>query len=72
MENFKFESTYLKLCYKFTAFVRCMKTAFYRPDYRKFLMCPFIKSLGRVFVSKHAAEPLQRSAELLKHSAELL
>ena len=25
------------------AFIRCMKAAFYRPDYQKFLMCPLIK-----------------------------
>ena len=24
-------------------FLRCMKAAFYRPDYQKFLMCPLIK-----------------------------
>ena len=39
---------------------------------KKFLMCPLIKTLGRAFVSKHAAEPLNRSVELLKHSGELL
>ena len=47
-----------------------MKAAFYRQDYQELLMCPLIKRLGRAFVSKHAAEPLKRSAELLKHSDE--
>ena len=31
MENFKIEGRYLKLCYESRAFIRCMKTAFYRP-----------------------------------------
>ena len=61
MENFTTESRYLKL-----------KVAFDRPDYQKLLMCPLIKRLGRQFVSKHAAEPLKRWAELLKHSAGFL
>ena len=72
MENFKIESCYLKLHNEFRAVIRCMKAAFYRPDYQKLLMCPLIKRLGRVFVLKHAAEPLKGSADLLKHSAELL
>ena len=72
MENLKIESRYLKLCYEFRAFIRCMKAAFYRPDYQKFLMCPLIKRLGEAFVSKHAVEPLKCSAELLKHSGKLL
>ena len=79
MENFKIESRYLKLCNEFRAVIRCIKPAFYRPDYQKLLMCPLIKRLGRAFVSKHAAEPLKgsakplkQSAERLKHSAELL
>ena len=46
-------------------------TAFYRADYQK-LLCPLIKRLGWGFVSKHAAEPLKRLADLLKHSAECL
>ena len=71
MGNFKIESRYLKLYCEFMAFIRCMKAAFYRPDYQKFLMCSLIKRLGRAFVSKHAAEPLKRSAELLKHSIVL-
>ena len=33
MENFKIESRYLKFCYEFRPFIRCMKAAFYRPDY---------------------------------------
>ena len=78
IENFKIENSYLKLCHKFRAFIRCMKAAFYRPDYQKILMCPLIKRLGRAFVSKHAAEPLKHSARLLriyektKSSAECL
>ena len=68
MENFTIESSYLKLCNTFRA--GCMKAAFYRQDYQELLMCPLIKRLGRAFVSKHAAEPLKRSAELLKHSDE--
>ena len=72
MENFKIESRYPKLCYEFRAFISCMKAAFYRPDYQKFLMCPSIKRLGQAFISKNAAEPLKRSAKLLKHSVELL
>ena len=48
------------------------RLVFYRPDYQKFSMCPLIKRLGRTFVSNNAAEPLKRSAGLLKHSAELL
>ena len=39
MENFKIESRYLKLCYEFRVFIRCMKAAFYRPDYQNSLMC---------------------------------
>ena len=72
MEIFKIENRYLKHCYEFRAFIRCMKIAFYRPDYQKFLMCPLIKTLGRAFVSLNGAEPLKRSAKLLKHSAEFL
>ena len=72
MENVKIESRYLKLCSECRAVIRCMKAAFYRPDYQKLLMCPLIRRLGREFISKHAAEPLKRSAKLLKHSAELL
>ena len=51
MENFKVESKYRKLCNEFRAIIRHMKTAFYRPDYQKLLMCPSIKRLGRVFAS---------------------
>ena len=72
MENFKIENKYPKLSFEFMPFIRCMKTVFCRSDYQKFLMCPLIKRLGRVFVSKHAAEPLNRSAELSKHSTGLL
>ena len=48
--NFKMK--YLKLYYKFRAFIRYTKTAIYRPVYQKFLMCPLIKTLGQGFVSK--------------------
>ena len=71
MEHFTIKSRYPKLCNEFRAVIKCMKAAFYRPDYQKLLMSQLIKSLGREFVSKHAAEPLKRSAEPLKHSAEL-
>ena len=49
-----------------------MKAAFYRLDYKKFLMCPLIKRLGRALVSKHAVESLKRSIKLLKYSVKLL
>ena len=64
MEKFKIESRYLKLCNKFRAVIRCMKAAFYRPDYQKLLMCPLVKRLGRACVSKYATGPLKGSAEL--------
>ena len=66
MENLKMESRYLKLCYQFRAFIRCMKAAIYRPNYQKFLICTLIKRLGQTFVSNNAAKPLKRSAELLR------
>ena len=72
MENFKFESRYLKLCYEFRDFMRCTMAAFYRPDYLKFLMYLLIKRLCRGNFLKHAAESLKRSAELMKHSAKHL
>ena len=72
MENFKIERKYLKLCYEFRGFIRCIKAAFYRPDFQQFLMCLLIKKLDRTFVSKYAAKPLKYSAELLKHVVELL
>ena len=62
----------MKLCNEFRAIIKCMKAAFYRPDYQKFLMCPLIKRLGRAIVSKHETGPLKGSAKFLKHSAELL
>ena len=34
MENFKTESRYQDFYYEFRAFIRCMETAFYRPDYQ--------------------------------------
>ena len=66
MENFTIEIRYLKLCEEFRAVIRCMKAAFYGPGYQKLLMCPLIKRIGRVFVSKLAVEPLRHSAELLR------
>ena len=72
MEILIIESRYLKLCNEFTAVIRCMKSAFYRPDYQKLLMCPLIKRLGRVFVLKHAAKPLKRSAVLLRFKRKLI
>ena len=72
MGNFTIESRYLKSCNEFRAIIRCMKAAFYRPDYQKLLMCPLIKRLGGAFVSKYPAEPLKCSAELLKPSVKLL
>ena len=72
MENFTIESRYLEVLNEFRTIIRCIKAAFYRPDYQKLLMCLLIKRLGRAFISKHAAKPLKRSAKLLKHSAEFL
>ena len=63
---------YLKLCRQFRAFIRCIKTAFYRSDYQKFLMCTLIKTLGWAFISKHSTEPLKISVELLNHSTKFL
>ena len=78
MENFKIERRYLKIYNEFRAVIRCLKAAFYRPDYQKLLMCPLINRLGQAFVSKHAAEPSKCSPKvfqylvgLLKHSAGL-
>ena len=56
----------MKLCNEFRAVIKCMKPAFYKPDYQKLLMCPLIKRLNRAFVSKHAVEPLKLSAKLLR------
>ena len=57
---------------KYQSIIRCMKAAFYRPDYQKLFMCPLIKRLGQTFVPKHADKLLKGPTELLKHSAELL
>ena len=70
MKNFKIESRCLKLYNEFRAVFRCMKAAFYRPDYQNLLMCPLIKRLGQAIASKYAAKSLKGSAELLKHLAE--
>ena len=51
MGHFKIESRYLKLRYDFRAFIRCMKTAWYRLGYLKFLMCLLIKRIVRAFIS---------------------
>ena len=76
MENFKIEGIYMKLCYEFRAFIRCMKAAFYRLDYQKFLMCPLIKRLGQAFVSKHLFQnmrlELSRASETLGQVFETL
>ena len=57
-------------CLKFL--FRCMKAAFLKSNFQKFLMCLLIKRLSRASISKHSVEPLKHSSELLKHSAELL
>ena len=57
-DNLEIESRYLKLCLKFSTFIRCMKAAFYRLDDQNFLMCPLIKRLGQAFVLKNVAESL--------------
>ena len=54
MEAFKIESRCVKLCYEFRAFLKCLETAFYRPDFQIFLMHPLIKRLDQA-VSKHTA-----------------
>ena len=57
-----------KLCCKFRAFIKCMKVTFYRPDYRKFFMCPLITNLSRVFFFKKCGrtfETLSRAFETL-------
>ena len=72
MEDFKTGSIYLKLCYDFRAFIRCMTAAFYRPDIQEFLMCQLIERLVQAFVSKYAAVSLKHLVKLLKHSAKLL
>ena len=66
MENFTIESRYLEVLNEFRTIIRCMKAAFYRPDYQRLLMCLLIKRLGRAFISKHAAELLKHSAEFLR------
>ena len=63
MENFKIESSYLKLSCEFRSFITCVKAFFNKPDYQKLLM---YKRFGQAFVRKHAAEPLKRSAKLLR------
>ena len=54
------------------AFIRCIEAVFYKPDFQTFLMCSLIKILGWAFISKHAVEPLEHLADLLKHSGKLL
>ena len=75
MENFEIENRYLKLCYKFRVFIRCMKAAFYRPNYQKFLVCPMIKRLRGAFVSRHVVknfETLSRDFETLEWAFKTL
>ena len=72
MENFKIESSYLKLYYEFRAFITCAETAIYRPDYQKFLMWPLIKRIGRAFKTLSRAFETKSSAECLKSSAACL
>ena len=43
MEDFKIERRYLKFYCEIRAFIRCMKAAFYRPDFQKFR---WLKDLG--------------------------
>ena len=59
MKNFQIESRYLKLCYEFRSFIRCMKAALDRPEYQKFLMCPLIERLSWAFLAKHVTETLK-------------
>ena len=54
MENFTIESRCLKFCNKFRAVI-------FQDQIIKNFMCPLIERLDRVFVSKHAAEPLKHS-----------
>ena len=51
-ENFKIESRYLRLCYEFSSFNRCVEAAFYWPDYQNFLTFKALwenQKLGREF-----------------------
>ena len=59
MEDFKIESRYVNLCYKFRALIRCMEATFYSPDFQKFLMYPLIKRLGQEFLAERETEPLE-------------
>ena len=58
------------------AVIRCMMTAFYRPNYQKLLMCPLIKWLDRAFVSittcSRAFERLSRAIETLDRAFKTL
>ena len=72
MKNFTIGNRYVKLCNEIWAVIRCMKAAFYRPDYQKLLMCLLIKKPGYGFVSKHALKGLKESIKLLKPSVKLL
>ena len=40
MEDSKIESRYVKLCYEFRVFIRCLEAVFYRLDFPKLLMYP--------------------------------
>ena len=72
MENYKIESRDLKLCNDFRAVNRCMKAAFYRQDYQKFLICPLIKRFVRAFYFLKRSSELLRVLEKIKSSAECL
>ena len=64
MENFKTESKYLKFCHDFRAVIRCMKAAFYRPDYQKTRSSICFKTCGR------ASKRLSRGSETLGQAFE--
>ena len=70
MGNFKIEIRYQQFCYDFMGFIRCMKAAFYRPDYKKLSVyqktCPSInsKTCGRII------ETLSRAFESLGQAFE--
>ena len=62
MEDFKIESRYVKLYYKYWAIIRCIQAAFTDQIFKNSYVF-----VNQKTVSKHAAEPLEQSAELLKH-----
>ena len=72
MENFKIESRYLKLCYVFRAFIRCMEAAFSRTDYEKILGVSVDQKTLSSICFKTCDQPFKCPAKLLKHLVELL